>query len=207
MPLRGPKSTRHPGGIRSEGFRGPGSVRPVQLPRKYTSHRVSGHAWEKWLNSHVEGSFIDRSRHREFRMGGMVTWRFNIIMECLPLIMQVSLLPGYASDRLLDGTEAAHHCRHDFESLFHLMLILATHYEIQRGRMEGCAHDWDLKSHLFKLGSVNHHTRPPLPSTAISLRIWNIPIYLQTSRTFMVGCGSFTCLFGGACVLGRFMRN
>ena len=47
---------------------------------------------KQWLNLHVEGSLIDRSRHRELRMRGMITWRFKFIMECLPLIMQVSLL-------------------------------------------------------------------------------------------------------------------
>ena len=52
---------------------------------------------KQWLNLHVEGSFIDRSRHRELRMRGMVAWHFKIIMECLPLVMQISLfLLGYA---------------------------------------------------------------------------------------------------------------
>jgi len=57
---------------------------------------------KQWLNLHVEGSLIDRSRHRELRMRGMITWRFKIIMECLPLIMQLSLLLlGYALARYL----------------------------------------------------------------------------------------------------------
>ena len=47
---------------------------------------------KQWLNLHVEGSLIDRSRRRELRMRGMITWRFKIIMECLPLVMQLSLL-------------------------------------------------------------------------------------------------------------------
>ena len=47
---------------------------------------------KQWLNLHVEGSFIDRSRHRELRMRGIITWRFKIIMECLPLTIQISLL-------------------------------------------------------------------------------------------------------------------
>ena len=52
---------------------------------------------KQWLNLHVEGSLIDRSRHRELRMRGMITWRFKIIMECLPFVMQISLsLLGYA---------------------------------------------------------------------------------------------------------------
>ena len=52
---------------------------------------------KQWLNLHVEGSIVDRSRHRELKMRGMITWRFKIIMECLPFVMQVSLfLLGYA---------------------------------------------------------------------------------------------------------------
>ena len=52
---------------------------------------------KQWLNLHVDGSFIDRNRHRELKMRGMITWRFKFVMECLPLIMQVSLyLLGYA---------------------------------------------------------------------------------------------------------------
>jgi len=57
---------------------------------------------KQWLNFHIEGSFIDRNRHRELKMRGMITWRFKFIMECLPLIMQVSLfLLGYALARYL----------------------------------------------------------------------------------------------------------
>ena len=57
---------------------------------------------KQWLNLHVEGSFIDRSRHRELRMRGMITWHFKLIMECLPLVMQASLLLlGYALARYM----------------------------------------------------------------------------------------------------------
>jgi len=57
---------------------------------------------KQWLNLHVEGSLIDRSRHRELKMRGMITWRFKMIMECLPFVMQVSLLLlGYALARYL----------------------------------------------------------------------------------------------------------
>ena len=55
---------------------------------------------KQWLNLHVQGSLIDRSRHRELRMRGMIIWRFKLIMECLPLVMQLSLLLlGYALAR------------------------------------------------------------------------------------------------------------
>ena len=57
---------------------------------------------KQWLNFHVEGSFIDRNRHRELKMRGMITWHFKFIMECVPLIMQASLLLlGYALGRYL----------------------------------------------------------------------------------------------------------
>jgi len=55
---------------------------------------------KQWLNFHVDGSFIDRNRHRELKMSGMIAWRFKVVMECLPLIMQGSLLLlGYALAR------------------------------------------------------------------------------------------------------------
>ncbi|KAF9782708.1 hypothetical protein BJ322DRAFT_1072149 [Thelephora terrestris] len=59
---------------------------------------------KQWLNLHVEGSIIDRSRHRELRMRGMITWRFKLIMECLPFVMQLSLLLlGYGLAQYLWG--------------------------------------------------------------------------------------------------------
>lgn len=52
---------------------------------------------KQWLNMHADGSVIDRNRHRELKMRGMMAWRFHIVMECPPLIMQGSLLLlGYA---------------------------------------------------------------------------------------------------------------
>jgi hypothetical protein len=60
---------------------------------------------KQWLNFHVEGSFIDRNRHREQKMRGMITWHFKFVMEFLPLILQVSLLLlGYALALYLWGT-------------------------------------------------------------------------------------------------------
>ena len=57
---------------------------------------------KQWLNFYVEGSLFDRSRHRELKMRGMITWRFKLIMECLPLVMQLSLLLlGYALARYM----------------------------------------------------------------------------------------------------------
>ena len=45
----------------------------------------------QWLNFYVEGSLIDRSRHRELRMRGMITWRFKLFLEVVPLVIQLSL--------------------------------------------------------------------------------------------------------------------
>jgi len=55
---------------------------------------------KQWLNLHADGSVIDRNHHRELKMRGMIAWRFHLVMECPPLIMQGSLLLlGYALAR------------------------------------------------------------------------------------------------------------
>ena len=56
---------------------------------------------KQWLNRYAQvemrGSVIDRSRYRQRKMDGMVTWRFDFVMECLPLMLQAALLLlGYA---------------------------------------------------------------------------------------------------------------
>ena len=57
---------------------------------------------KQWLNFHVEGSFIDRNRHREQKMRGMITWHFKLVVEFLPLSLQAALLLlGYALARYL----------------------------------------------------------------------------------------------------------
>jgi len=50
----------------------------------------------------MRGSVIDRSRHRQCKMNGMVTRHFDLIMECLPLMLQAALLLlGYALSEYL----------------------------------------------------------------------------------------------------------
>ena len=61
---------------------------------------------KQWLNRYVRvdmrGSVIDRSRDRQRKMGGMVTWHFDLVMECLPLMLQAALLLlGYALSEYL----------------------------------------------------------------------------------------------------------
>ena len=61
---------------------------------------------KQWLNRYsqmeMRGSVIDRSRHRQRKMNGMVTWHFDLVMECLPLMLQIALLLlGYALSNYL----------------------------------------------------------------------------------------------------------
>ena len=56
---------------------------------------------KQWLNRYSQmekrGSVIDRSRYRQRKMDGMDTWHFDLVMECLPLMLQAGLLLlGYA---------------------------------------------------------------------------------------------------------------
>ena len=61
---------------------------------------------KQWLNRYVRvdmrGSIIDRSRDRQRKIDGMVTWQFDLIMEGLPLMLQAALLLlGYALSEYL----------------------------------------------------------------------------------------------------------
>ena len=61
---------------------------------------------KQWLNrfgkTKVRGSEIDESRNRQRKLSGMVSWRFDLIMESLPLMLQSALLLlGYSLSRYL----------------------------------------------------------------------------------------------------------
>ena len=61
---------------------------------------------KQWLNRYVRvdmrGSIIDRGRDRQRKIDGMVTWRFDLVMEGLPLMLQAALLLlGYALSEYL----------------------------------------------------------------------------------------------------------
>ena len=55
---------------------------------------------KQWLNRYASagrGSIIDRGRQRKRKMEGMDTWKFDLVMECVPLMLQAALLLlGYA---------------------------------------------------------------------------------------------------------------
>ena len=61
---------------------------------------------KQWLSRfsqlEIRGSVADRSRDRVRKFKGMVSWRFDLVMESLPLMLQISLLLlGYALSHYL----------------------------------------------------------------------------------------------------------
>jgi len=60
---------------------------------------------KQWLNRYASvelESIIERGRHRKRKMDGMVTWKFDLVMECPPLMLQAALLLlGYALSNYL----------------------------------------------------------------------------------------------------------
>ena len=90
---------------------------------------------KQWLNQYsrveMRGSIIDRSRDRQRKMNGMVTWRFDLVMECLPLMLQAALLLlGYALstylftlDNKIAGVTVAFT---GFGLLFYLLIVSAA---------------------------------------------------------------------------------
>ena len=90
---------------------------------------------KQWLYRYAQvemrGSVIDRSRYRQRKMDGMVTWRFELVMECLPLILQVTLfLIGSAlSDYLYSTNKTAAAVLISFTAsslLFYIIIISAA---------------------------------------------------------------------------------
>ena len=51
---------------------------------------------KQWFNRHslvnTRGSLVDCSRDRQRKMDGMATWRFKSVIECLSIILQLTLL-------------------------------------------------------------------------------------------------------------------
>ena len=90
---------------------------------------------KQWLNRYAQvemrGSLIDRSRHRQRKINGMDTWRFDLVMESLPLMLQIALLLlGYAlSDYLYFIDKVVASVLIGFTSfglLFYLLIVSAA---------------------------------------------------------------------------------
>jgi len=65
------------------------------------------------------------------------SWTASLNSDYTKTSQQRTGTPPFMAQGLLDGTEALHLYRHDVESLFYIMLILATHYDIHAPTKEG----------------------------------------------------------------------
>ena len=90
---------------------------------------------KQWLSRYKEnetrGSAADRSRSRERKLTGIETWKFHLIMDSLPVILQCALvLLGFALSRYL--REVNHSISSvviaftGFGSLFYLSIVTAS---------------------------------------------------------------------------------
>ena len=61
----------------------------------------------------------------------LASWVTPLARDYTKTSQQRTGTPPFMAQGLLDGTDSVHLYRHDVESLFYIMLILATHYEIQ----------------------------------------------------------------------------
>ena len=59
------------------------------------------------------------------------SWTASLTTDYTKTSNQRTGTPPFMARGLLDGTDTLHMYRHDVESLFYVILILATHYEIQ----------------------------------------------------------------------------
>ena len=67
----------------------------------------------------------------------LASWRSTLTLDRTKTSHQRTGTPPFMAHGLLDGSDPIHLYRHDLESLFYTMLILATHYEIQVPGEEG----------------------------------------------------------------------
>ena len=61
----------------------------------------------------------------------LASWKEDLDSNYKPTSQQRTGTPPFMAQGLLDGSEPLHLYRHDLESLFYIMLILATRYEIK----------------------------------------------------------------------------
>ena len=61
----------------------------------------------------------------------LASWTNTPDQDYTKTLQQKTGTPPYMAHGLLLGWDALHLYRHDLESLFYIILILATHYEIQ----------------------------------------------------------------------------
>jgi len=119
------------------------------------------------------------------------SWTASLTPDYTKTSQQRTGTPPFMAHGLLKGTDKLHLYRHDVESIFHIMLILATQYEIQapkEGKGGGVRARQGLKELPYKRGSTSRHTKlSPISSRHF---FWApiVSIYLHPSRTSAVGC-------------------
>ena len=91
-----------------------------------------GKQWlKRYSQTEMRGSVIDRCRYRQRKMDGMDMWHFDLVMECLPMMLQAGLLLlGYAlSDYLFSVNKVIASVTIGFASsgaLFYLLIVFAA---------------------------------------------------------------------------------
>ena len=91
-----------------------------------------GKQWlKRYSQMEMRGSVIDRCRYRQRKMDGMDTWHFDLVMECLPMMLQAGLLLlGYGlSDYLFSINKVVASVTIGIASsgaLFYLLIVFAA---------------------------------------------------------------------------------
>ena len=83
---------------------------------------------KRWFDHHAQievcGLVIDRSRHRQRKMNGMIIWHFDIVMVCTPLTPQAALLLSCALSNYLFIDEFLSSVVIGFTTFYHLFCLL-----------------------------------------------------------------------------------
>ena len=150
---------------------------------------------KQWLNRYesvdMRGSAIERNHNRQRKLGGIVAWYFDHVLESLPLMLQIALLLlGCALCRYLweiDNTIASVVLgMTSFGVVFYLFIVIAG------TAFESCPYQTPA-AHLFR--HVTHYLRHRLPPTLRSgSAIISVVLFSNSSRLFQASrfCGWFS---------------
>ena len=134
------------------------------------------------------------------------SWRKDLANDYSKTSQQRTGTPPYMAFGMLDESEPVHLYRHDVESLFYILLILTTHYEIQapgkgkkktgglRMRKESEPlpfHDWFNESSYKALGRFKHSFLSKAEKTHLSPNFQDFGHWVENlRRSFRLGLRS-----------------
>ena len=166
---------------------------------------------KQWLNryrqSETRGSTADRSRVRERKLSGIEAWKFHVVMEALPLILQCALvLLGFALSRYLwqvnRSVSSVVIGFTSFGFLFYLLIMTAFIFSFD------CPFQTPFSPPIrFVIGLALPYWRNPLQTFRPVRVCMTDPFPFPAAPLFVRGTGTESDRLGAKCVSRMFVMS